>query len=535
MSNSPRLPDIFPPHIADRGRHYFEHGKVQGIRETAAGRYQATVRGSARYSVWLKLDKGLRIQSGGCDCPYDDVCKHMAALWYALRAQLETQGVPQFLADWLARADEAALREMLMKLAEDETVRERLTALLQPEKRKEIYQQQIRQMFARAGHDYYDAMDLGVEVQDWLGVVAQDGDAAVADALPLLMPRLIRAYEKMDDSGGILADAIDSAVELLDRATRENAPESLIRCLDKCLKDDRYFEYGDSGYKLYHIRARIWQQNGQWKAWQKYVDSRLAKADGWDSKFWAMARWQLFQAQGDTAGAQDWFERHLYLPEFRKIAVAQAVGQQNWAEAERLLREGMALAGAKGHLGTLHDWKLQLFAVMQQTGADIRALAEDLAFHKDDFSLPHYQAWKATFSEAEWPAEFERLLARLAKSTWLSAEILQHEQKFDLLLSVLKQYAGLSLATLDHFSPSFPEPYHAQIVDCYLTVFDREISKANNRKQYRQLAKQLKMLGKHYPDQQQAVSVFAAEIKARNNTKLYRRPALLEEWERVGF
>lgn len=534
MSN-PRLPDIFPPHIADRGRHYFEHGKVREIRETASGRYQAIVHGSAMYSVWLKLDKGLRIQSGGCDCPYDDACKHMAALWYALQAQLETQSMSQSLADLLARADEAALRKILMKLSEDEMVQERLTALLQPEKREEIYQQQIRQMFTRTGYDYYDAMDLGVEVQDWLGAVAQDGDAAVADALPLLMPRLIRAYERMDDSGGILADAIDSAVELLDQATRENAPESLIRCLDKCLKDDRYFDYGDSGYKLYHIRARIWQQNGQWKAWQKYVDTRLAKADEWDSKFWAMARWQLFQAQGDTAGAQDWFERHLYLPEFRKIAVVQAIGQQNWAEAERLLREGMALAENKEHFGTLHDWKLQLFALMQQTGADIRALAEDLAFYNGNLSLPHYQVWKATFAEAEWPSEFERLLARLAKSAWLCAEILQHEQEFDLLLSVLKQYANLSLTTLDHFSPSFPEPYHDQVVDCYLTVFDKEIAQAHNRKQYRQLAKQLKMLGKRYPEQLQAVNAFAAEIKARNNTKLYRRPALLEEWERVGF
>lgn len=534
MSN-PRLPDIFPPHIADRGRHYFEHGKVREIRETASGRYQAIVHGSAMYSVWLKLDKGLRIQSGGCDCPYNDACKHMAALWYALRAQLETQSMSQSLADLLVRADEAALRKILMKLSEDEMVQERLTALLQPEKREEIYQQQIRQMFTRTGYDYYDAMDLGVEVQDWLGAVAQDGDAAVADALPLLMPRLIRAYERMDDSGGILADAIDSAVELLDQATRENAPESLIRCLDKCLKDDRYFDYGDSGYKLYHIRARIWQQNGQWKAWQKYVDTRLAKADEWDSKFWAMTRWQLFQAQGDTAGAQDWFERHLYLPEFRKIAVVQAIGQQNWAEAERLLREGMALAENKEHFGTLHDWKLQLFALMQQTGADIRALAEDLAFYNGNLSLPHYQVWKATFAEAEWPSEFERLLARLAKSAWLCAEILQHEQEFDLLLSVLKQYANLSLTTLDHFSPSFPEPYHDQVVDCYLTVFDKEIAQAHNRKQYRQLAKQLKMLGKRYPEQLQAVNAFAAEIKARNNTKLYRRPALLEEWERVGF
>jgi len=45
------------------------------------------VYGSENYSVWLKLDSHLHIKDGGCDCPYGGACKHMAALWYAVRAQ----------------------------------------------------------------------------------------------------------------------------------------------------------------------------------------------------------------------------------------------------------------------------------------------------------------------------------------------------------------------------------------------------------------------------------------------------------------
>ena len=29
----------------------------------------------------------MHIKDGGCDCPYGGVCKRMAALWYAVRAQ----------------------------------------------------------------------------------------------------------------------------------------------------------------------------------------------------------------------------------------------------------------------------------------------------------------------------------------------------------------------------------------------------------------------------------------------------------------
>jgi len=81
------LPHLFPPHIVERGLLYFQQGKVRDVQKTSAGRYRAEVFGSENYSVWLKLDSDLYIKDGGCDCPYDGACKHMVALWYAVRAQ----------------------------------------------------------------------------------------------------------------------------------------------------------------------------------------------------------------------------------------------------------------------------------------------------------------------------------------------------------------------------------------------------------------------------------------------------------------
>ena len=94
------LPRLFPPHIAERGLLYFQQGKVRDVQKTSAGRYRAEVRGSVNYSVWLKLDSDLYIKDGGCDCPYGWACKHMAALWYAVREQTpdkqaEESGVQQ--------------------------------------------------------------------------------------------------------------------------------------------------------------------------------------------------------------------------------------------------------------------------------------------------------------------------------------------------------------------------------------------------------------------------------------------------------
>ena len=87
------LPRLFPPHIAERGLLYFQQGKVRDVQKTSAGRYRAEVCGSENYSVWLKLDSDLYIEDGGCDCPYGGACKHMAALWYAVRAQTQDAGI----------------------------------------------------------------------------------------------------------------------------------------------------------------------------------------------------------------------------------------------------------------------------------------------------------------------------------------------------------------------------------------------------------------------------------------------------------
>ncbi|HFC8546472.1 TPA: SWIM zinc finger domain-containing protein [Neisseria lactamica] len=64
------LPRLFPPHIVERNRLYFQQGKVRNVQKTSAGRYRAEVCGSENYWAWLKLDSNLSIKNEGCDCPY---------------------------------------------------------------------------------------------------------------------------------------------------------------------------------------------------------------------------------------------------------------------------------------------------------------------------------------------------------------------------------------------------------------------------------------------------------------------------------
>lgn len=77
----------FQPHILERGRTYFEEGRVSDLERTEDG-YTATVEGTEEYEVEILLD-GNSLEDMLCDCPYAEggnTCKHMAAVLFAISA-----------------------------------------------------------------------------------------------------------------------------------------------------------------------------------------------------------------------------------------------------------------------------------------------------------------------------------------------------------------------------------------------------------------------------------------------------------------
>lgn len=75
----------FQPHILERGRTYFDEGRVSALEHTEDG-YTATVEGTEEYEVEILLDED-SIEDMICDCPYAEngnACKHMAAVLFAV-------------------------------------------------------------------------------------------------------------------------------------------------------------------------------------------------------------------------------------------------------------------------------------------------------------------------------------------------------------------------------------------------------------------------------------------------------------------
>ena len=92
LSNFEQLID---PTILKRGHEYFKKGLITEIEDLGDGDYEATVEGSDLYTVHLHID-GDEVTEYECDCPYDrgPICKHVAAVLFSLRNDMEETDIP---------------------------------------------------------------------------------------------------------------------------------------------------------------------------------------------------------------------------------------------------------------------------------------------------------------------------------------------------------------------------------------------------------------------------------------------------------
>ena len=120
--------------IVERGLDYYRNGDVKKLEKVSENEFSATVFGTKKYSVYVKLN-GETIVENECDCPYDygDICKHKVAVFYAIRSgdfsdtseklnalleNLHESALRKFVAN-LLKKDQSFRREFLREFDED--------------------------------------------------------------------------------------------------------------------------------------------------------------------------------------------------------------------------------------------------------------------------------------------------------------------------------------------------------------------------------------------------------------------------------
>jgi uncharacterized Zn finger protein len=111
--------------ILKRGLDYYKQGYIESL-EFDGDEWVADVSGSDNYTVTVKLNDSGDIVSTSCDCPYDwgRYCKHQAAVFYAVRKELENPNNKSInasqrpkLEDIIKNQDKSVLIKILLEYA----------------------------------------------------------------------------------------------------------------------------------------------------------------------------------------------------------------------------------------------------------------------------------------------------------------------------------------------------------------------------------------------------------------------------------
>ncbi len=95
--------------VLEQGENYFKQGHVHDLQQTPSG-WKASVKGSKDYDVTLSGTDGL--EAWICNCPYDHgpVCKHVAAVMYAIQDRIRIE-----FGERVEGMSESELRNLVMR------------------------------------------------------------------------------------------------------------------------------------------------------------------------------------------------------------------------------------------------------------------------------------------------------------------------------------------------------------------------------------------------------------------------------------
>lgn len=80
--------------IVQRGYDYYMNHHVIDIMQIDNCNWQAEVEGTEPYTVDIVIEANGDITDATCDCPYDDDCKHIVAVLYAIQEQFNNSPIP---------------------------------------------------------------------------------------------------------------------------------------------------------------------------------------------------------------------------------------------------------------------------------------------------------------------------------------------------------------------------------------------------------------------------------------------------------
>ncbi len=341
--------------ILARGRSYFESDAILSLEQRSAGEYEAEVEGTDFYEVHVSILKRY-VVAESCDCPYDDgICKHVVAVLYAIREELE-EDAPTQSSEVEAKPKKETLTSRLEKVLQDMTLEQMREVLRQhcldddrlcrnllleyeldgkPVSKAEITAQVSRMLRKAAGRngyiDYHNAGDAAAIV----GEVLMQAEKSLALGRPLdalvmasvVMEEMTDALQYADDSDGEFGSIIDDALQVirgiaaLDPLDEKARKESFAYCC-KAYQERRY-EGWDWHLPMLTLAGEFARNAAEQAAVMSLTEQETRSTYSLQGQR-EVAFELIGKFQGDAA-ADEYLQAHIEVNSFRKLLIERSL------------------------------------------------------------------------------------------------------------------------------------------------------------------------------------------------------------------
>ena len=541
--------------IVRRGEEYFCSSAVNGLKQLKTGEWIASVEGTEIYKVRIQL-KGDTVYSHSCSCPYDmgPICKHVVAVFFALRKSAKPKSSGEMFEKTIARMPREDLNSILTDYAGREPglvdyVSARRT-IKEPYSDKEEYRQIIRNAVdaVRGRHGYIGYWQASRAVNGAEMVLDKVQEFLVkqqpARALPIcqcVLEEMVPLLQEADDSNGSIGDVIGGAFQGLSGCAYQSKEVSfrkeLLEYLLKECDHKRYEGWSDWRWELLAIAGEVVKTSQE-------REKLFNRIDEIESKHGYKADWSRFDYEratviklkvverlGTKEDAEAFLNQHLDCTPLREHAIERALKCKDYMSAKKLALDGLKPDNSRGLPGIISKWTEYLLniAEAQKDYPEVKKYALQLFLDHNDFTF--YDRYKKCFTAKEWPQEAQKIIDIIGCSKDGRNHILAlpqiyiREDRWPDLMDFVQE--NNSSWALENFAKYLAKHFPDKLADAYEKVIVEKLAPVMGRGNYQYLCEFLMRLQKL--GDKDRVERLVAELSA----KYSNRPAMLEELRRV--
>lgn len=526
--------EYFSPRILERGKNYYQNHHVISLESIGNGSYEAEVEGSEIYTVFAELKADGEVLDLSCDCPYEweEFCKHEAAVLYQLREReeivpsVEEPEQKQALPKQLAACEKETLIAWMMEYAKEnrgflDYLQLRVSEQLQPEELLAILNRTCNRFFS--GKIVWKELQKTVafllkSVQDWADDVKKV--QAILDIVQLLEMKLEErccesdwvVYESITDCSDAILNIVQGVINRQESKTIEAVYQSLLHAFHKDKLSGEHFVFSSLLCLCVLPEYR--------KKLEEFLQYQQAVSTEYERRELAEQQFQILKRYGTPQEQNDFINRHLSNPEYRRMAIQNAIDAGDESTVERLALDGEYENQALP--GLLLEWQKCRYHCYHRTG-EREKLADVCEALLKGGEPDYYEEWKSLIPFDLKSVKIEQLLKEVPIRVY--RKILLAENRVDLMAEACEKDPSdlllyFSALKCSHFAERATELYEDWIWE--------EADAAANRAEYAAVCRKLKKFSENSPI---AARVLAQELRE----KFPRRPAFQDELKKAGF